>query len=153
MLTPLDLESKSFSKGFGYNAHEVKMFMREVIANYERLYKDNIELKDKISLLNDGIQYYKTMEETLQNALILAEKTGEETRSAARKKAEQIVKEAELNAKEIIQNAHREVDDVYQQKENLLRQFEASKLQITQFLKNQLTWIEQTGPIEKKEDQ
>jgi len=142
-LTPLDIESKQFSKGLGgYNAHEVNNFMREVLVNYEILYKENIELNDKISMLNEGIQYYKTIEDTLQNTLILAEKTAEETKSAARIKAEQIQKEADIKAQAIINEAKSELYKINKKREELIKQYDASKIQIKHFLLAQLEMTE-----------
>lgn len=142
-LTPLDIESKTFAKGFsGYNARDVKTFIREVLVNYEFLYKDNIELNDKINLLNEGIQYYKTIEDTLQKTLVLAEKTSEETKSTARQKAEQIEKEAEIKAKSIINEAKNEIYAISKRREELIKQFDASKIQIKYYLKAQLELTE-----------
>lgn len=142
-LTPLDIESKTFSKGFsGLNAHEVKSFMREVLVNYETLYKENIELHDKTNLLNEGIQYYKTIEETLKNTLILAEKTAEETKAVARKRAEQIEKEAGIKAQGIINEAKSEIYSINKKREELIKQYDASKIQIKYFLKAQLEMTE-----------
>ena len=142
-LTPLDIESKTFSKGFsGFKAHEVKSFMREVLVNYETLYKENIELSDKINLLNEGIQYYKTIEETLQNTLILAEKTAEETKALARKKAEQIEKEADIKSQAIINEAKSEIYKINKKREELITQYDASKIQVKYFLKAQLEMTE-----------
>lgn len=142
-LTPLDIESKTFGKSVaGYSTHEVKHFMRELLVNYEQMYKENIELSDKINMLNDGIQYYKTIEDTLQNTLILAEKTAEETKAAARKKAEQIEKEAEIKAQAIINEAKNEVYTINKKREELIKQYDASKIQIKHFLKAQLEMTE-----------
>ncbi len=142
-LTPLDIESKTFSKGIGgYNTHDVKNFVREVLVNYETLYKENIELSDKINLLNDGIQYYKTIEDTLQNTLILAEKTAEETKAAARKRAEQIEKEAEIKAQAIVNEAKNEIYKINKKREELIKQYDASKIQVKYFLKAQLEMTE-----------
>ncbi len=142
-LTPLDIESKTFSRGFnGLNSHEVKTFMREVLVNYETLYKENIELNDKTNLLNEGIQYYKTIEITLQNTLILAEKTAEETKATARKRAEQIEKEADIKAQAIINEAKSEIYKINKKREELIMQYDASKIQVKQFLKAQLEMTE-----------
>ena len=49
MLTPLDLNGKTFSKGFrGFDTDEVKRFMDQVSKDFERLYQDNVELKDTV---------------------------------------------------------------------------------------------------------
>lgn len=49
MLTPLDLNNKNFSKGFrGYDTDEVDEFFAKVAKDFERLYQDNVELKDAV---------------------------------------------------------------------------------------------------------
>jgi cell division initiation protein len=143
MLTPLDIESKTFSKSIsGYNMQEVKQFISDIVVNYEKIYRENIELKDKVNVLNEGIQYYKTIESTLQNTLVLAEKTAEETKVAARKAAEQIEKEAKLKASVIINDAKNEVYQIKKQREELIKHFESSKIQLQQYLKAQLEMTE-----------
>ena len=50
MMTPLDIQNKSFSSGtLGYKKAEVDSFMAEVLADYEKLYKMNAESKEKIN--------------------------------------------------------------------------------------------------------
>lgn len=143
MLTPLDIESKVFTRSVsGYSIGEVKQFMKELLVNYEKLYRENIELSDKVNLLNEGIQYYKTIEDTLQNTLLLAEKTAEDTKLNARQKAEQIIKEAEIKADAIINDAQNEVYRINKEKESLIRTYDASKIQMRQFLKAQLELTE-----------
>ncbi|WZL83147.1 DivIVA domain-containing protein [Vallitaleaceae bacterium 9-2] len=143
MLTPLDIESKEFSSSLGgYSKAEVKQFMNEILTSYEKIYKENIEMKDKINMLNEGIQYYKTIENTLQNTLLLAEKTAEETRSAARSRAESIEKEAEINAEKIIKGAKEEIHQIDQSRQLLIKAYDASKIQIRQFLKAQMEMVE-----------
>lgn len=142
MLTPLDIESKKFEKSFiGFNIREVRKFLKEILANYEVLYRENIELKDKLNVLNEGIQYYKTIEETLQNTLLTAEKTADETRKTARQQAELIEREAELKAEEILSNTKDELNHLRLQKRNLMRSFETAKIQVQQYLQLQLDMI------------
>ena len=43
--------------------------------NKNEVYREKMEMNDRINVLNDGLQYYKTIEKTLQKALILAERT------------------------------------------------------------------------------
>lgn len=145
MLTPLDIESKIFSKSVsGYNTSEVKIFMKEILAYYEKFYKENIELKDKINVLQEGIQYYKNIEETLHNTLILAEKMAEDTKSLARQKAEHIEKEAMLKADVIINDAKHEVYKINKIREELILSYDTSKIQVRQFLKAQLELTEKS---------
>ncbi len=142
MLTPLDIESKEFSSSIGgYSKTDVNEFMKEILVTYEKMYKENIEMKDKISMLNDGIQYYKTIEETLQNTLILAEKTAEETKASARKKAETIEKEAEIKAEKLMFEAKESIKNINLMREAMVKAYDANKIQIKHFLQAQLDMI------------
>jgi len=142
MLTPLDIESKEFSSSIGgYSKTDVNQFMKEILVTYEKMYKENIEMKDKINMLNEGIQYYKTIEDTLQNTLLLAEKTAEETKASARTKAETIEKEAELNAHKLILEAKESVQSINLMRESMVKAYDANKIQIKQFLLAQLEMI------------
>ena len=97
MITPIEIQNKSFkSGGLGYDKRDVDQFMKEVLNSYESLYRENVEMKDKISSLTDALQQYKYIEKTLQKALILAEKTAEDTKQLAQKEAKRIEKEAQL---------------------------------------------------------
>jgi len=111
MLTPQDIESKTFKRVYigGYSVEEVEEFLDQVLKDYEALYKENLELKDKIALLNENIQNYKTIEETLQNTLIVAQSTAEEIKKVAYQKAETIIKEAEMKASKMIEEANSKV--------------------------------------------
>lgn len=142
MITPLDIESVSFKKvPMGYSCAEVDKFLDDIIHDYEHLYKENIEFKDKISMLNDGIQYYKSMESILKNTLILAEKTAEETKASAHVKAEQITKDAEIRATELLQSYQREINGLIQKIDLLKNQFEMYKIKIKQLLISELEMV------------
>ena len=100
MLTPLDIQNKEFIKSFrGYKETDVDIFLDEIIIDYENLYKDNIELKDKIAILTDQIEKYNNLEDTLKNTLVIAQKTSEEVTNTAKQKSELIIMEAEGKAK------------------------------------------------------
>ena len=144
MLTPLDIESKVFKKSaMGYNSQEVDQFIKQIVNDYEKIYKENIEMKDKLNLLNEGIQYYKSLEESLNNALVLAGKTAEETKMNAYNKADQIEKEAQVKAQAIVHEARNELSYVRKKIDELIQQYNTSKTQIKQFLKTQLEIIEE----------
>lgn len=157
MITPLELEGKSFgSRPFGFSKHEVREFHRDLLKDYEKIYKENIELKDKINVLNDGISYYKTVENTLQNTLVVAERAAEDHKANALNKAEQIIREAELKAKEIINDARDEKLKIAKESEELLRRYESYRIQVKQIFMTQLEMVERKivseGPINSIEN-
>lgn len=143
MITPIEIQSKTFkSGGLGYDKKDVDAFFREVKASFEVSYRENLEMKDKIENLNQAVQYYKTIEKTLQKALVLAEKTSEETKAAAREKAQVIIEQAHTKASHIIQDAKNELERLNSQTIALLQQYEKYKLQFKNLAASQLELLE-----------
>ncbi len=139
MITPLDIQNKNFKRGFrGYNAKAVDIFLDEVTVDYEKIYKENIELKDKIKLLTDQIRHFNTMEETLKKTLIMAQTTADETTAAARLKAENIISDAELDGKKLIQKAYEDVKDIKAEYEYLKKEIFIFKTRYENFMQAQL---------------
>lgn len=137
MITPIELQSKTFKTGIGYDKKDVDNFLSELLRGYEITYKENMELSDKINTLTEGINYYKSIEKTLQKALILAEQTAEETKNAARQKAKAIEDEALANAKLTMADAVNELSHIKQQTIQLIRQYESYKAQFKHLAKAQ----------------
>lgn len=142
MLTPIDIQNKVLKTGMGYNKKDVDDFIIDIVRNYEALYKENVELKDKISTLSEGIQYYKTIETTLQKALVLAEKTSKETRDAAILKAEALERDARVKANIIIADAKNDLETIRNQTINLIQNYESFRLQFKKLAATQMELIE-----------
>jgi len=142
MLTPIEIQGITFKTGRGYSKKDVDSFMDALHHDYELMYKENLELKDKVATLSDGIQYYKNLEKTLQKALVIAEKTSEETKNAAQKQAEVIERQARLNADMMLVDARRELDAVEGQIKELMQQFELYKAQFKQIASTQLELLD-----------
>ena len=74
MLTPLDIENKKFSKQMmnGYSVNEVDEFLDELTADYEKLYKETTDSKNKIADMQEEMAKYKNIESTLniQNYMV-----------------------------------------------------------------------------------
>jgi len=144
MLTPLEIEKHRYKKGFrGYSTAEVDEFSQLVSENYEKLYKENIMLKDKINILTNAVKQYKSMEETLQNAIVVAQSAGEEVTKNAREKAENIIKEAENQAGRILNDAGKEVTKVSYEYEKMKRNVEVFRTKIISLLTSQLDIVKE----------
>lgn len=141
MITPVEIQSKAFKSGIGYDKKDVDSFINEILENYEELYRSNVEMKDKINMLNEGLQHYKNIEASLQKALVLAEKTSEETIRTAELKAQTIEMEAVNKAKEHTADAKRELERVHNQTVAMVQQYTKYKAQFTQFLNAQMDLI------------
>ncbi len=83
MLSLIELQSKKVeAKRKKYDKDEMDAYLELVFENYRQLLENNKtleaernELSQKVKKLSDGVQYYRSIETTLQKALILAEKT------------------------------------------------------------------------------
>ncbi|MBW4828613.1 MAG: DivIVA domain-containing protein [Clostridiaceae bacterium] len=143
MLTPLDIQNKEFNNSFrGYKESEVDSFLDEIIIDYEKLYKENIELKDKITLLNDHLKQYNNLEETLKNTLVVAQGTAEEVTTTAKQKADLIIMEAEEKSRRIITDAHDEVLKIQKEYESLRKEIYVFKTRFKSLIEAQLSTLE-----------
>lgn len=135
MITPIEIQNKTFkSGGLGYDKKDVDGFIREILESYEALYRDKMEMSDRLNTLNEGLQYYKQIEKTLQKALMLAEKTAEDTRNTAMERARLIEQEAQAKAGDILADAKRQLEKIRKQTMLLVRQYDMNKAKFKSLL-------------------
>lgn len=135
----MDIRNTDFKKGFrGYNEEDVDMFIDRVVADYEKLYKENNELKEKLNSINDRLESYSEMEKTLQSTLVVAQKTSEDIVANARKEAELIIREAEEKRKGIMAQANADIVDISKEIEELKKQLQIFKTRYKTFLEAEL---------------
>ena len=143
MLTPVEIQNRVFkSGGLGYDKKDVDSFMKEIVDSYELLYREKMELADKVNVLNDALQNYKTIEKTMQKALMLAQKTAEETQETALRNAHAIEKEAMTKSEIIVSDAKRELERIHQKTVMLCQQYEKFKLQFKNLAAAQIELLE-----------
>ena len=58
MITPVEVLGKELRRGFGYKAVEVDEFLEELAKDYEKVYKENNELREKVSALTENLSHY-----------------------------------------------------------------------------------------------
>ena len=104
MLTPQDLKEKTFSKAVfgGYDMSGVDDFIDTVCEDYGALYKENAILKNKLKVLVDKVEEYRSTEDAMRLALMNAQKMADDIVEKANQKSEELVKKAEEAAYEKI---------------------------------------------------
>ncbi len=128
MLTPLDIQNKSFSNAtMGYKKAEVDAFKEEILSEYETLYKSYNEANSKIKELTKALETYTAMEETMKNTLVVAQSSAEKLTEASQKDAEAIINEATVKSQEIISKANDRIA-------SLTAEYEALKKEIGMFI-------------------
>ena len=74
MLTPIDIHNREFKKGLrGYKESEVDEFLDRVVADYEKLWRENERLKEQARFNEKEINHYKSLERNLQDTLVVAQ--------------------------------------------------------------------------------
>ena len=147
MLTPLDIENKRFSKQMmnGYSVEEVDEFLDEIGVDYAKKNKELLEVSKKVEDLNKDLERYRSLEETLQNTLVMAQSTAEEVKNVAKQQAEQLVAEAKSLAEKEANDLEQQI--IYKKKslEDLQKQFDIYKAKMESLLISQLELIKEVN--------
>ena len=102
MLTPMDIHDHQFKKAFrGYNENEVDDFLDKVVADFERLLNENERLKNQLYTLENDIEKYRGLEKTMNDTLIVAQRTADEVITAAKRNAEGIKEQVARECQQI----------------------------------------------------
>lgn len=135
-LTPIDLEHINLKQRLGgYEKAGVDALIRKASVRIEELIEENFNLKKRNERLASELERRRAEENTLKDALILAQRTADETRQTAHRHAEVILEEARLQAaseKALLQDELNE----------LKREIELSKIQRQRFVEEFRTMLE-----------
>ena|SRR5690554_6804861 len=138
-LTPLDIHNKEFGRGFrGYDEDEVNEFLDQVIKDYESLIREKKELQDQVATMQEKVNHFSSIEETLSKTIILAQETADEVKNNSKKEAQLIIKEAEKNADRIINESLGKSRKIAIEVEELKKQASIYRVRFRSLLEAQL---------------
>jgi DivIVA domain-containing protein len=97
VISPMDIHLKEFStvSTDGYNKEEVDSFLGSVADELERLANHNKELEGMVSGMEQKVSQFDEMQQTLQNALMNAQRSAGSILQEARSQAAAIIKKAQ----------------------------------------------------------
>ena len=112
MLTPQEVSERAFPKASfgGYNMGQVDEFLDLLTADYTALYNENAVLKNKMKVLVEKVEEYRSTEEAMRKALMTAQRMADEMVQEAEKKRDAILQEAEEAAKSKTENIRKEIE-------------------------------------------
>ena len=101
MLTPQEVSERAFQKASfgGYNMAQVDEFLDILTGDYSALFNENAVLKNKMKVLVDKVEEYRSTEDAMRKALL-----------AAQKMADDMVKEAEQKKDELLARTEQDAD-------------------------------------------
>ena len=144
MLTPMDIQQKKFHVGLGYDKKDVGAFFAEVAKDFEQLFRSNAELTERVSILSDQLQNYKSKEAALDKSLMLAEKDSEDKKAKASREAKNIELDAKNKAKAIVSDAENRLNEIKDEIEVLKSTYAAYKSNFATLLKKQFEFLGET---------
>lgn len=145
MLTPVDIQNKHFGKSIrGYSEVEVEEYMALIVRSMEELIQINIENTAKVLDYEKQLERYKAMERTINDAMILAQRTSEDMITHANEKAAHIVSRAEDHAKKLIDEANLEVLSIIKKHEEAKHALQTFQMRFKVLVEHQLKTLEET---------
>ena len=112
-LTALEIKDKRFYVKFrGYDAKEVEEFQDMVYRDYEKLVREKHELETKISALEERLNYFDEMKDSLSQSVLIAQDTAERVKHAANERSETIIRQAEQDAHHLVEEAKAKANEI-----------------------------------------
>lgn len=142
-ITPVDIQHKSFKKALqGYDRAEVDQFLDELIESLEDGAQEKAALEAEMADLRERISHFKAMEESLQNTLILAQRTADEVKAAAHKEADLIKAQAKMQAEKEIASLVDRTDEAKREYQRTLETTEKARSELKSLLMTHLALLE-----------
>ncbi len=105
-LTPLDVRKQEFRKSLrGYDTLGVDDFRARVADALERAVRERQVLEERVSALTEQLRVFREREKAMNEALVAAQQLRQDSRAAAEREGQVILREAEANAKRLLDEA------------------------------------------------
>src|SRR5213083_3556370 len=105
-LTPLDVRKQEFRKTLrGYDTLGVDDFRARVADALERAIRERQVLEERVSALTEQLRVFREREKAMNEALVAAQQLRQDTRAAAEREGQVIVREAVAEAKRLLDEA------------------------------------------------
>ena len=105
-LTPLDIRKQEFRKSLrGYDTLGVDDFRARVADALERAIRERSILEERLAALTEHLRVFREREKAMNEALVAAQQLRQDTRAAAEREGQVIVREAEAEAKRLLDEA------------------------------------------------
>ncbi|MDP4143247.1 MAG: DivIVA domain-containing protein [Bacillota bacterium] len=138
-LTSMDINNKEFRRSLrGYDPDEVDEFLDKIVEDYEEIFKENSALKEKVAVLNEKLEHYSKVEDTIQNTLLLAQNAAEQAKQSAKKEADLIMKNANDSAQRILDKANHDVVRINDDYETIKQEFVKFRAKFKNFMNTQV---------------
>lgn len=137
-VTPLDVLGQTFSRRLrGLDPEQVQRFLAQVASTLERLLRERGEMRQRVRSLEQELAAFREREKALQDALIAAQRSAEDTVEEARNDGQRIVAEAQALGERLIQDANeraKTIETVIADLRSRRREVRAELMRLTELL-------------------
>lgn len=139
----------------GYDPEEVNKFLDKVIIQVEEMIKASKEKDAKLASLaqennrlQEKLEQYERMQESLNETILIAQKTSDQVRMSAHKEREMIINDAKKNANRIVNEALMHAEKTENEAIMLRRNINVFKRRLKALIEAQLEIVEDIEKIE-----
>jgi cell division initiation protein len=142
-ITAVDIQHKTFKKALqGYERADVDQFLDEIIETLEDDAQQRAALEAEIADLKERVSHFKAIEESLQNTLVLAQRTADEVKASAHKEADLIREQARLANEREIAGYSDAITEVRRQQQRAVEATEKARSELRSLLMTHLALLE-----------
>ncbi|WJP98825.1 DivIVA domain-containing protein [Macrococcus bovicus] len=162
---PRDIEMKQFNIVHkGLNENEVRDYLRELSDELEKLREEKAMLQRIIDDKDENISRFRAVENTIGEALVVAQRAGDEIKASAGMQADVIIKDAQNHADMLVNDAMQKAREIAFQTEDMKRQSKIFRARFQMLVQAQLDLLQnedwdyllnydlETKPIEQTPD-
>jgi len=162
---PRDIEMKQFNIVHkGLNENEVRDYLRELSNELEKLREEKAMLQRIIDDKDENISRFRAVENTIGEALVVAQRAGDEIKASAGMQADVIIKDAQNHADMLVNDAMQKAREITFQTEDMKRQSKIFRARFQMLVQAQLDLLQnedwdyllnydlETKPIEQTPD-
>ncbi|GGA97476.1 DivIVA domain-containing protein [Macrococcus hajekii] len=140
---PRDIENKQFNIVHkGLNENEVRDYLRELSNELEKLREEKAMLQKLIDDKDENINRFRAVENTIGEALVVAQRAGDEIKGAAGMQADVIIKDAQNHADQIVNDAMQKAREITYQTEDMKRQSKIFRARFQMLVQAQLDLLQ-----------
>lgn len=136
----------------GYEKAEVKKFLDSMILEYENLLKAKDSKENECENLLKQLNNYKSLESTLNRAILSAEESSNQIKKIAYQESQFIIGDAKKNANRILNDALIKAERAEEDASRLRRNVLIYKSKLKFLIESQLQIIDELDKVEFKSD-
>ena len=105
-LTAMEVEGQEFPRKVrGYDPDDVRLYLRSVAAEIEKLNLENGSLREELGRLKEQIHEHRDRDRSLRETLVTAKEMAEGLKDRSREESDLMIKEARLKSERLLERA------------------------------------------------